>query len=307
MAKQIPVTVITGFLGSGKTTIIINLIEQLPQDYKVVWLKNEYGDKNIDKVLAAESNIRTAEMLNGCLCCVLVGKLGNALKEIIETQNPDRIIIETSGTAYPAPVVWEIEKIPELQLDGVITVIDAVNFAGYRDKSVAAKLQTKYTDLIVINKTSLVNPEELDQRLDDVYELNALTPKIKTADGVIDKDLLLGIDSKLVINPEDLEFTKTGEIEVHDDEVETFAFETDQVMNKSQLDQLLKGLDSEYFYRIKGVVQTTKGKYELLNYVQGRIDWQQLHKYQGDTVVTFMGKNILKSQTDLITRLGQLN
>ena len=80
--KQIPITVFTGFLGAGKTTIILSLIPQLPKDYKLCLLKNEFGDIAVDSELARESNVSVQEMLNGCLCCVLVGQMKNALTEL---------------------------------------------------------------------------------------------------------------------------------------------------------------------------------------------------------------------------------
>jgi G3E family GTPase len=89
---QIPVTVFTGFLGSGKTTIIINLLKQMPKSYKIVMLKNEFGNVEVDSKLMQDSNIEVTEMLNGCLCCILVGKLGNALNEILEKYTPDHIL-----------------------------------------------------------------------------------------------------------------------------------------------------------------------------------------------------------------------
>jgi len=101
---RIPVTVFTGFLGAGKTTIIINLLKQMPPDYKMVMLKNEFGNIEVDSKLVKDSNIKVTEMLNGCLCCILVGKLGNAINEILEKYSPDHILIETSGSAYPAPI-----------------------------------------------------------------------------------------------------------------------------------------------------------------------------------------------------------
>ncbi|KAI8892686.1 CobW/HypB/UreG domain-containing protein, partial [Globomyces pollinis-pini] len=108
----IPITVFTGFLGAGKTTIILDLIQKFPKDYKVVLLKNEFGDVKVDSALT-NSQIQVTEMLNGCLCCVLVGQMKNALLEIKETQKPDRIIIETSGSAFPAPIAWQIREIAD--------------------------------------------------------------------------------------------------------------------------------------------------------------------------------------------------
>ena len=192
-----PITVFTGYLGSGKTTIILSLIKQLPASYRCVWLKNEFGDLDVDSQLAKESNIEVQQILNGCLCCVLVGRLGEALEEIRAKYDPDRVIVETSGSAYPAPIAVEIHRHPDtLKLDGIVTVIDVLNFTGYRDKSFTAKVQAQYTDLILINKHELLTERQLDDALDDVYELNLTTPKIKTDHGRVSPELIFGIDSR---------------------------------------------------------------------------------------------------------------
>ena len=201
--RIIPVNVFTGFLGVGKTTIILKAVEQLPPDYKVVLLKNEFGDIAVDSQIAKEKNMEVKEMLNGCLCCVLVGKIKNAIDEIIEQFNPDRIIIETSGSAYPAPIALQIRDMKDsVKLDSIITVIDAINFQGYKDKSYTAKMQAQFTDLILINKHEEMSEQKLDETLDDVYELNPQTPKIKTNNGYIDPNILFGIDTKLFSSQE---------------------------------------------------------------------------------------------------------
>lgn len=289
---SIPVTVFTGFLGSGKTTIIRNVVEQLPKSYKVVWLKNEYGSINIDSELAKTENVAVKEMLNGCLCCVLVGKLENALNDILREFKPERIIVETSGSAYPAPIVWEIEKIKELKLDGVITVIDAVNFAGYHDTSYSAKLQAQYTDLFIINKIGLVTDTDLDRRLDDLYELNPSTPKIKTVDAKLPLDLIFGLDH----NYHKLE-TDHSESH-HDDDWDVFGFEVFGKFDlKKVLDYLAK-LDRDDFYRIKIIVQTKEGYY-LVNGVAGRITSEQIENYKGNNKFVFMGRGIKGREEDV--------
>lgn len=156
----VPITIITGFLGSGKTTLILNLIPQLRAtnpDYKLALLKNEFGDLAVDSQLASSNAISgVREMLNGCICCNLVGQLSEALKELQAQVTPDRIVIETSGSAFPATLALEINRIArktgQYVLDGVVSVIDVENWQGYEDTSVTARLQAKYTDLIVFNK-----------------------------------------------------------------------------------------------------------------------------------------------------------
>jgi len=200
----IPITIVTGFLGSGKTTLILNLIPQLPPNYRLALIKNEFGDVAIDSQLAASSAIAgTKELLNGCICCNLVGSLSDALEELRTTQKPDRIIVETSGSAFPATLALEVGRIAKetgrYELDGVVAVIDVENWKGYDDTSMTAKLQAKYTDLIVLNKWELVSERALDDCVDRILdlELDAPTPREKSDKGWVSKDILLGLDAKL--------------------------------------------------------------------------------------------------------------
>lgn len=306
-SMKIPVTVFTGYLGSGKTTIILNLIQQLDPSYKVVWLKNEYGNISVDSELAKENNIQVKEMLNGCLCCVLVGKLKDALNEILAEYKPDRIIIESSGTAYPLPIVFEISQIGQLELDGVINVIDAENFNGYHDKGYVAKMQAGYTDLIIINKIDRIDPNQLDKVLDEVYDLNPSTPKVQTANGNLSRNLLLGLDSKLVedIDEEDVEHDHHDSHD-HPDDVEVVDYIENTAFNRSELEQLLSTLKLRGFIRIKGSVRGDDDKYYLLNWVFGRNTWQELSKYSGPTKIAFMGKDIKNFSTKLLSDLRNL-
>ena len=131
--SPIPITIFTGFLGSGKTTIILNLIPQLPKSYKLALLKNEFGDVAIDSQLAASASISgVKELLNGCICCNLVGQLGDALQTLKQDVRPERIIIETSGSAFPATLAIEVNRLARetgnYVLDGVVVVIDVENW-----------------------------------------------------------------------------------------------------------------------------------------------------------------------------------
>ncbi|MCA9379232.1 GTP-binding protein [Candidatus Dojkabacteria bacterium] len=302
-----PISVFTGYLGSGKTTIILNLIKQLQDEYQVVWLKNEYGDDSIDSVLAKENNIKVTEMMNGCLCCVLVGKLHDAVEQILRDYHPDRIIIESSGTAYPMPIVMEIKRIPGVQLDSVINVIDALNFNGYHDKGYVAKMQAGYTDLIVINKVGLVDEVTLDQTLDDVYELNPGTPKIRTTDGNVQKDLLIGLDSKLanIVDSGNLSDSPSSSSHHHPDEVEVFTVSLAANVDVGELESYLSGLKSKGFIRIKGVVNTDSGL-QLLNWVYGRTSWQKLQNYAGPARIVFMGQAVAGRESEVKSNLQRV-
>lgn len=111
----------------------------------------------VDSKLASSSSNLTAvnEILNGCLCCVLVGQMQSAVLEIKEKFNPDRIIIECSGSAFPATLAFQIRQLEKdtggsFKLDAIVTVIDAENFAGYEDTSPTARMQASYSDVILI-------------------------------------------------------------------------------------------------------------------------------------------------------------
>lgn len=301
---RIPVTVFTGFLGSGKTTIIINLIKQLPKNYKIVLLKNEFGNVAVDSKLAEESNIQVTEMLNGCLCCILVGKLGNALDEIITNYSPERIIIETSGSAYPAPIAWEIRKMSDrLKLDSIITVIDAINFTGYRDSSYTAKLQAQFTDLLLINKHESITESKLDRLLDYVYELNPTTPKIKTDKGFVDKQLIFGIDTKLFLT---LKSVNQQELlmdhEHQHNEVQLIELHSSKIFEKKSIETVLGNLPKWDFYRIKGYLNFN-GTYFLLNYAFGNYEFIKLNKPEKESALIFMGKNFNYHYKKLLSAL----
>lgn len=294
---MIPVTVFTGSLGAGKTTIIKNLVDQLDLSYKTLWLKNEYGDVNIDSELAKESNIETKEILNGCLCCVLVGKLHEALEEIVKSYELDRLIIETAGTAYPGPIVQQIEKVNQLKLDGLVTVIDTLNFQKFYDKSFLAKKEARFVDLVIMNKTGLVEQAQLDFVEDEVYELYPGKTIIQSENGNIDRKVLLGIDRKQVR----IEIDEHDHVR-HTDKVDIFSFESDNIFDIDSLTSFLNDLNAQDFYRIKGIVRTSTG-FKLLNYVLGRIEWQNLEKYNGKSKITFMGKGVAGLEEKVINDL----
>ena len=198
----IPITIITGFLGSGKTTLILNLIPQLPPTYRLALLKNEFGDLAVDSQLASSASISgVQEILNGCICCNLVGQLGDALSTLRKDVHADRIIIESSGSALPATLAMEVNRLGretgEYMLDGVIVVIDVENWSGYADTSYTTKLQAQYTDLIVFNKWEGVSERRYEDCLDRVGDLELQVATVKSERGRVEQGVLLGLDSAL--------------------------------------------------------------------------------------------------------------
>lgn len=271
----IPVTIFSGYLGSGKTTLILNLIPQLPKEYRLALLKNEFGDVAIDSQLAASSAIGgVQELLNGCICCNLVGQLGDALEDLRKDVDPSRIIIETSGNAFPATLAMEVNRIGRetgnYVLDGVVVVIDVENWKGYDDTGYTAKMQMKFTDLIVFNKWESVDERRYEDCLDRVGDLELQVATMKSSKGRIDLDILFGLDSTLaksmttgvndsVSNSHNHDHTTNHESEVEVLSV-TLSSQGDSLpgVDLEKLEMFLLSAPKDEIYRIKAIVLASK-------------------------------------------------
>ncbi|KAH6009342.1 hypothetical protein HBI84_049280 [Parastagonospora nodorum] len=260
---MIPITIITGFLGSGKTTLILNLIPQLPPTYKLALLKNEYGDVAVDSQLATSSAISgVQELLNGCICCNLVGQLSDALATLSTDINPDRIVIETSGSAFPATLAMEVNRLAretgQYVLDGVLSVIDVENWKGYEDTSFTAKMQAKYTDMIVLNKWELVSERRLEDVEDAILalEVEPQIPRTKSKKGWVGKDIVFGLDARGV---GELDGQQHEHDHGHSSEIEVLSVTLKSANGGGGLDiakfaEFLAVPTKDEVYRIKGVL-----------------------------------------------------
>lgn len=163
--RGMPVTIITGFLGSGKTTLI-NQILCNKQNLKVAVLVNEFGDINIDSQLLVDINENMVELSNGCICCTINEGLVDAVYQILERDEKiDYLIIETTGLADPLPIMLTFlgTELKDLTyLDSVLTLVDCENFTPDHFDSEAALKQIAYGDIILLNKTDLVSQDKVD-------------------------------------------------------------------------------------------------------------------------------------------------
>jgi G3E family GTPase len=162
--QGMPVTIITGFLGSGKTTLL-NQILQNKQDLKVAVLVNEFGDINIDSQLLVSLDEDMVELSNGCICCTINDGLIDAVYRVLEREDRiDYLIVETTGIADPLPIALtflngELRNLT--RLDSILTLVDSETFAPNHFDSEAAFRQIAYGDIILLNKTDLVEPEQV--------------------------------------------------------------------------------------------------------------------------------------------------
>jgi G3E family GTPase len=247
--------------------LILNLIPQLPKTYKLALLKNEYGDVAVDSQLASSQAISgVKELLNGCICCNLVGQLSDALETLANDITPDRIVIETSGSAFPATLAMEINRLGRetgrYVLDGVMSVIDVENWKGYEDTSITAKMQARYTDLIVLNKWELVSERRLEDVEDAILalEVEPQIPRSKSSKGWVDKDIVFGLDARLAgLVEEKKEQHAHDHNHEHSSEIEVLTVTLQSQDSTGNVDiaklaKLLEDPTKDEVYRIKGIL-----------------------------------------------------
>ncbi|WP_371739816.1 cobalamin biosynthesis protein CobW [Bartonella sp. HY038] len=296
LTTKIPTTVITGFLGSGKTTMIRHLLENA-NGKRIALIINEFGDFGVDGNLLKSCGIENCkeedviELNNGCICCTVADDFIPAMTKILaRSERPDHIIIETSGLALPQPLVAAFNW-PEIKtsvtVDGVITVVDSAavaegRFADDHDKIAAQRLsdesldhespleelfedQIKAADLIVLNKTDLIDEQQLAEVKQTIAAHGERVANMVAANfGKLDADIVLGLN---VCTESDIENRKShhemhheeGEAHSHD-EFESFVVElgeiTDPILFVDTLKNIIRDND---ILRLKGFM-AVKGK-----------------------------------------------
>jgi G3E family GTPase len=209
--EKVPVTVLTGYLGAGKTTLLNRILsEQHGKKYAVI--VNEFGEIGIDNDIVVGADEEVFEMNNGCICCTVRGDLVRILDGLMRRKGKfDAIIVETTGLADPAPVAQTFfidENIGrKTRLDAVVTVADAKWLNDRLKDAPEAKNQIAFADVILINKTDLVTPEELSEVEARIRGINPYAKVHKTQRAEIALDQVLGrnafdLDRILDIEPD---------------------------------------------------------------------------------------------------------
>ncbi len=213
--KKIPVTVITGFLGSGKTTLINRILTE-DHGIRFAVIENEFGEIGIDQDLVLNEKEEIVEMNNGCICCTVRGDLIRIIKKLVTSEKPpDHILIETTGLADPSPVAQTFLTDPDIEkhtyLDAILTLVDAKHIEQQLSSTPEAKDQIAFADVILISKIDLVTKEELSTVENRILGINKFAKLLHSNKGTtIDlKDIFNvgGFDVKraLSINPKFLE------------------------------------------------------------------------------------------------------
>ena len=298
--KKIPVTIITGFLGAGKTTLIRHVLEH-SQGRRLALVINEFGDVGVDADILRGCGVDSCpdeniiELANGCICCTVADDFIPAIEALLARKpQPEHIIIETSGLALPKPLVkafdWP-EIRAKLTVDGVIAVVDGAAVSDGRFVDDPAKVaaqraadpnldhenpleevyedQLLCADMVVVNKADLLEDAALKRILADITaQIPRAVKIVATRDGRIDINVLLGLSAAAEDDLDNRHSHHDAE-EGHDhDDFDTFVVELGPVNDASQLTELLANVAAKHdVLRMKGFISGENKPMRLL--VQG--------------------------------------
>jgi G3E family GTPase len=258
----IPVTVLTGYLGAGKTTLLNRILsENHGRRYAVVI--NEFGELGVDQDLVIDSDEEVFEMNNGCICCTVRGDLIRIVGGLMKRREKfDGIIIETTGLANPAPVAQTFfvdEGVrAKTRLDAIVTVVDAKHLPQRLDDSAEAQAQIAFADVIILNKTDLVTPEELAAVEQRIQAINRFARIHRTQRSQVDIAEVLdrgAFDLARVMEmaPDFL----TDDTHSHNEDVSSMSFEVKQPLDPEKFNAWIGALLAEQganILRTKGIL-----------------------------------------------------
>lgn len=275
----IPVTVLTGFLGSGKTTILSRLVRN-PAFADTAVIVNEFGEVGLDHALMEASDETIVDLSCGCVCCTIRGDLMETLVDLYERREAGtirpfrRVVLETTGLADPAPIIHTLMQEPlvftRYRLARVVTAVDAVNGMATLDRQSEAVKQAAVADAILVTKTDMANDASalaaLDARL---AALNPAAPRAVCVDGDISPEMLFSggvydvadksrdVAGWLAEEAKSAPHGHAHDVTRHGDGIETYAIERDGPISRAALSvftQWLSDQRGEDLLRLKGLV-----------------------------------------------------
>ncbi|MGF1488358.1 MAG: CobW family GTP-binding protein [Prochloraceae cyanobacterium] len=306
--NTVPVTVITGYLGAGKTTLL-NRILTYEHGKKVAVIVNEFGEVGIDNQLVIDADEEIFEMNNGCICCTVRGDLIRIVGNLMKRRNKfDHLVIETTGLADPAPVIQTFfvdeDMREKITLDAVVTVVDAKHIQQHWEADEAQE-QIAFADVILLNKTDLVSPAELEKLENKIKAMNGMAKIYRTQNSELGMDALLevqafNLDRALEIDPEFL----NEDAHEHDETVKSFAIVESGALDGQKLNNWLgkllqtRGVD---IFRMKGILNIAgedqrfvfQGVHMLFDGKPDRL-WKKEENRKNELV--FIGRNLDETQ-----------
>ena len=263
LPKKIPVTVITGFLGAGKTTLVNHLLMQRTGT-NIGVIVNEFGEVGVDGELIIADEEALIEIRNGCICCTVRTDLVTGVKILLGRSDItlDRLIIETSGLADPAPVLQtfmaDTDLLTQVELESVVALVDAAHVQRQIGNDIARE-QIAFADLIVLNKVDLLEAEDVAPLERYLRRINPTAVIIRTTNAEVEADTLLGVPRfslphLLAIEPGILRDEHDHE---HDNSITSCAVETPDSLDPDRFHRWVNRLvqqQGQHLMRMKGVL-----------------------------------------------------
>ncbi len=286
LQKNIPITILTGFLGSGKTTILTSLIKQ-KQMANAAIIINEFGEVGLDHDLIETTDENVIELQNGCICCTIQSDLKTTLLNLLKKMGKgdispfNHVIIETTGLADPVPIIHTLMTSLDLQkiysIDGVITVVDSINGETTFNAHKEAVKQTAFADRIILSKTDLADKRTVNSLTKRIKGINPKVTIINSDKNFLPVSKLSGLND---YNPQNKDWNVREWLEIeknkssnhlhnhhdhhhehnvnrHGDDIETFAMVTSQPASMTSVNfflELLMSQMGEDILRIKGIL-----------------------------------------------------
>ena len=261
---RLPVSILTGFLGSGKTTLVNRLLAG-DHGQRIAVLVNEFGDVPVDGSLVVRSDEEVVELANGCICCSVrgdlvaaLGKLLRARDRLLRPRRFDRVVIETSGLASPGPVLQTLRVEPELserfRAAGVVTLVHAGELEQELERHPEVVEQLGYAELVLLNHTDQVAPAQLEALEQRIATHNPFAERVRTERAVVDVDrvLALGHDEE-----RELRVAAAARPHAHTEDATTVVLETDRELDLARLKMWLQFLATKRdheLWRLKGLL-----------------------------------------------------
>lgn len=294
---MIPVQLVTGFLGAGKTTYMNRLLSVTNE--RILLIVNELGSVNIDEQLIVKMDQEQIELSNGCICCSIQNDLSKTFYQLASREATfDRIVIETTGVADPAPIIQTIYYDDYLRtrfkLTAILTVVDASQMD--RELFIEGIHQIAYADVILLNKIDLVTEMELDKAKDRIRELNPTVRVIETEQTVGDYDLLENTFQLSRIDERLLERLTAGRSSVSS--LRAVTLTTDTPLERNRVSQYVREVLMHYeqdVYRLKAIVRLDQKPSKYIVQATNQLMGAAFAKEQTDderSVFVWIGKNL---------------
>ncbi len=257
MDAPIPVSILTGFLGAGKTTLVNHILRER-HGYRFAVIVNEVGAISIDGDLISRQDEEVVQLNNGCLCCTVRKDLVRGVQQLLKKGGFDYLLVETTGIADPGPVAQTFLNIPALtklvRLDSILTVVDAEQLPRHLADSEVTREQIAMADFLILNKTDLVDAAAAALAEQSLRALNPHATILRTTQSRASLNQILDInafdvDRKLALNPALLDELRTP---AHGD-IASFAFTFDQPFQQEALEDCIQKLSEQTkIFRSKG-------------------------------------------------------